>query len=83
MSARAVKDDFETASWKLEPRLNDDNTELSASQQHQLRAASQLRNKNDTIFTKPGKGYGVVVMDKSDYTRLLNEASINDNPIEA
>ncbi len=30
-------------------------------------------------MTKPDKGDGVVVMDKLDYTRLLKEASINDN----
>ena len=31
------------------------------------------------MITKPDKGSGVVVMTKSDYDRLLCEASINDN----
>lgn len=43
-----------------------------------VRAANQLRNRDDIIVTKPDKADGVVVMNKSDYTRLLKEASIND-----
>ena len=30
------------------------------------------------VITKPDKGTGVVVMDKSDYVRLLKESSISD-----
>ena len=41
-----------------------------------LRAIGQLK-KNDIIITKPDKGSGVLVMDKSDYVRLLKESSIN------
>ena len=43
-----------------------------------LRAIGQLKKRNDSIITKPDKGSGVVVMDKSDYVRLLKESSIND-----
>ena len=43
-----------------------------------LRAISQLKKRNDIVVTKPDKGSGVVVMDKSDYVRLLKESSIND-----
>ena len=32
----------------------------------------------DIIITRPDKGSGVVLMDKSEYVRLLKEASIND-----
>jgi hypothetical protein len=43
-----------------------------------LRAIGQLKKKNDIVITKPDKGSGVVVMDKSDYVRLLKESSINN-----
>ena len=43
-----------------------------------LRSINQLKKRDDIVITKPDKGTGVVVMDKSDYTRLLNEASINN-----
>ena len=43
-----------------------------------LRAISQLKKRDDIIITKPDKGSGVVVMDKSDYVRLLMESSVND-----
>ena len=43
-----------------------------------LRAISQLKKRNDIVVTKPDKGSGVVVMDKSDYVRLLKESSINE-----
>ena len=43
-----------------------------------LRAISQLKKRNDIVVTKPDTGSGVVVMDKSDYVRLLKESSIND-----
>ncbi len=38
----------------------------------------QLRKRDDIVVTKSDKGTGVVVMDKSQYTKLLNEASINN-----
>ena len=43
-----------------------------------LRAISQLKKREDIVITKPDKGSGIVVMDKSDYVRLLKESSIND-----
>lgn len=43
-----------------------------------LRAIGQLKKKEDIVITRPDKGSGVVVMDKSDYVRLLKEASIDD-----
>ena len=43
-----------------------------------LRAIGQLKKNEDIIITRPDKGSGVVVMDKSEYVHLLKEASIND-----
>ena len=43
-----------------------------------LRAIGQLKRRDDIVVTKPDKGSGVVVMDKTDYVRLLKESSIND-----
>ena len=43
-----------------------------------LKAITELRNQDDIVVTKQDKGSGVVVMDKSEYLRLLSEASIND-----
>ena len=44
-----------------------------------LVAIEQLKRRDDIVITKPDKGSGVVVMDKSEYLRLLSEASINDS----
>ena len=46
-----------------------------------LRAIGQLKKNEDIIITRPDKGSGVVVMDKSEYVRLLEEASINDEAL--
>ena len=43
-----------------------------------LRALNQLKKRNDIVITKPGKGTGVVVMDKSEYMKLLSEASVKN-----
>ena len=43
-----------------------------------LRAIGQLRKNEDIIITRPDKGSEVVLMDKSEYVRLLKEASIGD-----
>ena len=43
-----------------------------------LQAIKDLKRRDDIVVTKPDKGSGVVVMDKSEYLRLLSEASIND-----
>ena len=44
-----------------------------------LVAIEQLKRRDDIVITKPDKGSGVVVMNKSEYLRLLSEASINDS----
>ena len=36
-------------------------------------------NRDDIVITKPDKGSGIVVMDKSEYIRLLSAASVYDN----
>lgn len=43
-----------------------------------LRAITQLKKRDDIVVTKPDKGSGIVVMDKSDYIRVLKESCIND-----
>ena len=43
-----------------------------------VRSINQLKKRDDIAISKPDKGSGVVVMNKSDYIRLLSEASIND-----
>ena len=43
-----------------------------------LRAIEELKERDDIVITKPDKGSGVVVLDKTEYLRLLSEASIND-----
>ena len=46
-----------------------------------LKSTNKLkrRDPDDIVITKPGKGSGLVVMDKSEYLRLLCEASVNDS----
>ena len=44
-----------------------------------LTAIEQLKRRSDIVITKPVKGSGVAVMDKTEYLRLLSEASVNDN----
>ena len=44
-----------------------------------LVATLRRSKRSDIVITKPNKGSGVVVMDKSEYLRLLSEASINDS----
>ena len=43
-----------------------------------LKAIYQLKRRDDIVITKPDKGSGVVIMDKSENLRLLSEASINN-----
>ena len=43
-----------------------------------MEALNCLRKREDIVVTKPDKGSGIVVMDKSQYIRLLNAASIDD-----
>ena len=42
------------------------------------KAIKQLKRLDNIVVTKPDKGTGVVVMNKSDYVNLLSQASIND-----
>ena len=42
------------------------------------RAIQQLKRLENIVVTKPDKGTGVVIMNKSDYVNLLSQASIND-----
>ena len=42
------------------------------------RALGQLKKRDDIVVTKPDKGTGVIVMDKSQYIKLLNETSIDN-----
>ena len=42
------------------------------------KAINRLRRRDDIVITKPDKGSGIVLMDKSEYIRLLSKASIND-----
>ena len=44
-----------------------------------LLAIEQLKRRDNIIITKQDEGSGVVVMDKSEYLRLLSEACINDS----
>ena len=43
-----------------------------------MKALNRLKKRDDIVVTKPDKGSGIVVMDKSEYIRLLSEASIDD-----
>ena len=43
-----------------------------------VRSIQKLKKRDDIVITKPDKGSGVVVMDKLEYIRLLNEASVDD-----
>ena len=42
------------------------------------KAINQLKRNNDIVITKPDKGSGVVIMDKTEYLRILSEASVSD-----
>ena len=44
-----------------------------------LKYISKLKKRDEIVITKPDKGSGVVVMNKSDYVHLLCEASMNDS----
>ena len=43
-----------------------------------MEALNRLKKREDIVVTKPDKGSGIVVMDKSQYIRLLSSASIDD-----
>ena len=35
-----------------------------------MKAIEELKRRDDIVITKPDKGSGVVIMDKSEYLRL-------------
>ena len=43
-----------------------------------VKALNGLKKRDDIVITKPDKGSGVVVMDKTDYIRLLSAASVDN-----
>ena len=43
-----------------------------------LRAIGQLKKRDDIEITRPDKGSGVVILDKTEYVSLLKELSISD-----
>ncbi|XP_068728937.1 uncharacterized protein [Montipora capricornis] len=43
-----------------------------------VKALNRLKKRDDIVVTKPDKGSGIVVMDESEYLRLLSAASIDD-----
>ena len=43
-----------------------------------VEALNRLKKLEDIFVTKPDFGSGIVVMDKSEYIRLLSAASIDD-----
>ena len=43
-----------------------------------VKALNGLKKRDDIFITKPDKGSGVVVMDKTDYIRLLSAASVDN-----
>ena len=42
------------------------------------KALNRLKKRDDIVVTKPDKGSGIIVMDKSEYLRLLSAASVDD-----
>ena len=89
-----IKANFEKAYWQLEPTLCDKKELAAATLQSialnyieckgprppkaLVRSINRLRKQDYIVIRPPDKGSGVVVMNKSDYVRLLNEAFIND-----
>ena len=43
-----------------------------------VKALNLLKKRDDIVVTKPDKGSGIVVMDKSEHLRLLSAASVDD-----
>jgi len=43
-----------------------------------VKAVNELKRRDDIVIAKPDKGSGIVVMDRTEYIRLLSEASIAD-----
>jgi hypothetical protein len=86
---KEVLESFERTYRVLEPNLVDKKKYTAAAALRSIalnyierrgrRALCQLRKRDDIVVTKPDKGTGVVVIDKSQYIKLLNQlASINN-----
>ena len=43
-----------------------------------VNALNRLKKRDDIVITRPDKGSGVVVMDKTEYIRLLSAASVDN-----
>ena len=43
-----------------------------------LTAIGQLKKRDDIVITRPDKGSGVLILDKTEYVSLLKESSISD-----
>ena len=43
-----------------------------------VKTLSRLKKRDDIVVTKPDKGSGIVVMNKSEYIRLLSAVSIDN-----
>lgn len=78
--------------WRMEPLLEENDKELASSTLRSIalnyiqrssppkalvKALNGLKKRDDIVITKPDKGSGVVVMDKTDYIRLLSTASVD------
>jgi len=44
-----------------------------------LQPINNFKRRDDTVITKPDKGSGIMVMDKTDYQQLLCDASVRDS----
>ena len=43
-----------------------------------MEALTRLKKREDIVVTKPDKGSGIVIMDKSEYLRLVSASLIHD-----
>ena len=90
VSSINVKASFAKAYWGLERHLSNDNSKELAAATLRSVALNYIQRKSPqppkTLLTameqlkrrsEPDKGSGVVVMDKTEYIRLLSEASVN------
>lgn len=88
-----IQASFEKAYWRIEPFLEDSEEELASSTLRSIalnyihrtspnppkalvNALNHLKKRDDIVITKPDKG--VVVMDRTEYIRLLSAASVDN-----
>ena len=88
ISGMDIQAAFERACWRL-GGFSCNNPLLDRAQLHRkkraqttyktlLKSINKLKERDEIVIIRPGKGWGVVVMDKSDYIRLLCETLISD-----